>query len=188
MTALITRYRLLGLTLVTEGAALALALILSLLFKVSIWPLTEYPLRDIILGTIWTALPLGLFFFLLSEKAEKIPLLASLKKIMLTDVRRIFQDTRLIDLVLISILAGFCEELLFRGVIQAKFGLIAASVIFGLLHFVTPAYAVIATILGLYIGGLSLFYNSLLLPIQVHILYDFGALLYLRFFIKERVL
>lgn len=188
MTAVITRYRLLGLTLITEGVALALALLLSVLFKARIWPLTEYPLRDILMGTFWTALPLGLFFFILSDRAEKIPFLTSLRKTMLTDVKRIFQDTHLIDLALISLLAGFCEELLFRGVIQAKLGLIAASVIFGLFHFVTPIYAVIATILGLYIGGLAHIYNSLLIPIQVHILYDFGALAYLRFFTKERTL
>ena len=80
-----------------------------------------------------------------------------------------------------SSVPGFAEELLFRGVIQARWGLFPASILFGVLHFATPAYALLATVVGLYIGLLHQFFQSLLIPIQLHALYDCAALLYLRY-------
>ena len=91
------------------------------------------------------------------------------------------------DFAVIAIFAGFGEEGLFRGLLQGWLaeqispaaGLAVASVLFGLLHFVTPAYAVIAGLLGLYLGILYLATGNLVVPIVVHALYDFLALLYL---------
>ena len=136
------------------------------------------------LGTFGALLPLALFLFLLSEKAEDIPLLGSLRKTIINDIRVIFSKTKLLDLCLISILAGLAEELLFRGVIQVKLGIVGASIIFGLLHFITPAYCVIATIMGFYLGFLFQYYESLLIPIQLHFIYDLGALIYLRYYVR----
>ena len=50
---------------------------------------------------------------------------------------------------------------------------------FGLLHPITRAYAVIAALLGAYLGGLWLAGGNLLTPIVAHALYDFVALVYL---------
>jgi membrane protease YdiL (CAAX protease family) len=57
--------------------------------------------------------------------------------------------------------------------------LLLAAALFGVLHFITPAYAVLAGLLGLYMGVLYLVTGNLLVPIVVHSLYDFVALLYL---------
>ena len=83
-------------------------------------------------------------------------------------------------------MAGLAEELLFRGVIQAKWGILAASILFGLLHSVTPAYILFAISIGFYIGLLYHVFQSLFIPIQLHCIYDFGALVYLRYFVKEQ--
>lgn len=103
----------------------------------------------------------------------------------------LFRDCRLIELAAISALAGFGEEALFRGVIQNALagavggsegvfvGLLLAAVIFGALHWITPAYAVLATLIGLYLGGLLIVTDNLLVPIVAHGLYDFLALVYL---------
>jgi hypothetical protein len=81
--------------------------------------------------------------------------------------------------------------MLFRGVIQNAIadqfvdpvgvaaGWIAASLLFGLLHWVTLSYAVLATLIGLYLGGLWIVTGNLLVPAVVHALYDFWALVYL---------
>src|SRR5262249_13898496 len=79
------------------------------------------------------------------------------------------------DLILIAALAGLGEELLFRGVIQTGLdrwagrgiGLVSAAVFFGLVHAVTPTYAVLAGLIGLYLGGLLYFWEppNLLIPI-----------------------
>lgn len=89
--------------------------------------------------------------------------------------------------LLVSALAGLCEEALFRGLFQvlitehggAVVGLFAASILFGLAHAVSLAYAVAATIIGVYLGLLFLITGSLTAPIVCHGVYDFIALLWL---------
>lgn len=102
-----------------------------------------------------------------------------------------FRSCRWPELALIAILAGFGEELLFRGMVQGSIGtwiggqwgptvgLLAASALFGLLHPITRTYAVLAGLIGLYLGSLLLLGHNLLVPITAHAVYDFGALLYL---------
>jgi membrane protease YdiL (CAAX protease family) len=88
---------------------------------------------------------------------------------------------------LIALLAGFGEEWLFRGVLQKLAetslhpwaALLVVSVLFGLLHCITPAYSVLATLMALYLGWLALVYENLLVVIVNHAFYDFVALVYL---------
>lgn len=90
-------------------------------------------------------------------------------------------------LVLISALAGVGEEALFRGVVQGWLvdavgtwpGVLAASALFGLAHLVTPAYAVVAGVVGLYLGAMAVAFDGLLAPAITHAVYDLGALLYI---------
>lgn len=138
--------------------------------------------HDFVIGTLGALIPLILFYLLLSEKVNSLPLLGSLRRTIIHDIKAIFSETKLLDLCFISVCAGLGEELLFRGAIQVKFGIVVASIIFGLLHFITPAYCIIATIMGFYLGFLFQYYDSLLIPIQLHFVYDLGALLYLRYF------
>ncbi len=58
-------------------------------------------------------------------------------------------------------------------------GLAVASVVFGLLHAVTPTYAVLAALIGVYLGGLWQVTGNILTPIVTHALYDFLLLVYL---------
>ncbi|HET9464564.1 MAG TPA: CPBP family intramembrane glutamic endopeptidase [Gemmatimonadales bacterium] len=91
------------------------------------------------------------------------------------------------ELVLIASLAGVAEETLFRGVVQVGLtrvfpdgvALALASAAFGLAHFVTPAYALLAAAAGLYLGALYMQHGNLLVPVVAHSLYDLVALLYL---------
>jgi membrane protease YdiL (CAAX protease family) len=92
--------------------------------------------------------------------------------------------------VLISLMAGIGEETLFRGLAQpllgdligSRFvGLMLASILFGLAHSVTPTYAVLATVVGAYLGLLWIMCDNLLGPITAHAAYDFFALWYLKY-------
>jgi membrane protease YdiL (CAAX protease family) len=111
-----------------------------------------------------------------------------------TKLRRLVRDLlgrplslcRWYDLVLLAALAGFGEELLFRGVLQPWLGrihpwvgIIGANLIFGALHALTPAYAVFATAFGLYLSWLYVGYDepNLARPIVAHALYDYVAFL-----------
>jgi membrane protease YdiL (CAAX protease family) len=90
------------------------------------------------------------------------------------------------ELALLAALAGFAEEILFRGVVQVGLAgilpetgaLVVASAAFGLAHFITPTYAVLAGLAGLYLGGLFLLQGSLTAPIVAHAVYDAVALNY----------
>ena len=180
------RYKLLILTCLVEGIVLMAALIIARYYELKLLPLTQNVFRDIVIGTFGAIFPLAMFMLLLSEKTNKIPLMGALKRTIINDIRVIFSESKLPDLCFISVCAGLAEELLFRGVIQVKLGIVGASIIFGLLHFITPAYFVIATIMGFYLGILFQYYDSLLIPIQLHFVYDLGALIYLRYFITVR--
>jgi membrane protease YdiL (CAAX protease family) len=92
-----------------------------------------------------------------------------------------------IDLLGISVLAGVGEELLFRGIAQAVLcrtlglvgGIVLASILFGGLHAITWAYAVLAAFMGAYLGCVWLYTDNLLPAMVAHALYDFAALLWL---------
>lgn len=99
----------------------------------------------------------------------------------------LFAQCSVLDFLIVSLLAGLAEETLFRGVLQTTlvdsvnpfFALLVASIAFGLAHLVTPWYALLAGLIGLYLGLLHLITQNLLVPIVVHALYDFVALVYL---------
>lgn len=103
----------------------------------------------------------------------------------------LFRHCTIADLALISLAAGIGEELFFRGLMQtaisdaigteyqAVIGLLLSSIAFGVCHWVTPTYAALATLIGVYFGWMYLATENLLVPMTAHALYDFVALLYL---------
>lgn len=100
----------------------------------------------------------------------------------------LFARCSVFDFAVISLAAGIGEEVFFRGLIQPALGDVAGpvaglfitSAIFGLAHLITPTYAVLAGVIGLYLGSLVLAFENLFIVILAHALYDFVALLYLR--------
>jgi membrane protease YdiL (CAAX protease family) len=109
-----------------------------------------------------------------------------LRDIVVKVIGRPLSDCTWYDLMLLAIVAGFSEELLFRGVLQPWIGrihpwtgVVATNVIFGLMHAVTPAYAVIATGFGFYLSWLYAGPDgvNLLRPMITHAVYDYIAFL-----------
>jgi uncharacterized protein len=87
-------------------------------------------------------------------------------------------------IVLLSFMAGLGEEALFRGVIQTALaerlpGWTAVglgALLFGAAHWLTLSYAVLASLIGVYLGVVFLLTQNLLVPIVAHGLYDVVAL------------
>jgi membrane protease YdiL (CAAX protease family) len=87
-------------------------------------------------------------------------------------------------LVVVALLAGLGEEALFRGVVQPALAahlpllvaIAATAMLFGAAHWITPTYALLAGIVGAYLGGLFVLSGNLLVPIVAHALYDVVAL------------
>jgi membrane protease YdiL (CAAX protease family) len=153
---------------------------------VGVHPFTQFDFTAPALGLGMVAtvpLLLGLRWSLHS----RWPTIARLVDFVQEHLRPLFLGCSMGQLVTLALLAGVAEEALFRGVIQPGLsrwlssggGLIAASVLFGLVHFLTLSYAATATLVGLYLGTLVLVSGNLLVPIVVHALYDLIALIVL---------
>ena len=137
------------------------------------------------------AATLPLLFALLALDRFPFGPIQSVKDIAHDLVARMFHGASVLQLAVVSLAAGFGEELLFRGLAQAgvarliggEYGpwiaLAAASVLFGVCHWLNTTYAVLAVLAGLYFGVLLLLTGSLWTPIIAHAAYDFIALVYL---------
>ena len=84
-------------------------------------------------------------------------------------------------LVLISVFSGVGEEVFFRGAVQQEFGLVVASLLFGVVH-VGPdrrylVWTVWAVLAGFLFGALYDVTGGLLAPILAHAVHNAATLL-----------
>ena len=169
------------LAIVFEGGLVVIAVLLSLLLGLPLLDWVRPTASAVFWGVVFTApLLVGLW----AARRSRWPALATLFEEIEQTVVPLFAGTSVAELALISLLAGVGEEALFRGVMQSALAgplgtvlaLLATSTVFGLVHYVTRTYAVMAGAIGLYLGVLALAFDSLVVPIIVHALYDFLAL------------
>jgi membrane protease YdiL (CAAX protease family) len=120
---------------------------------------------DVVLGvsTAVATVSLGLLAF---------RLLPILREIADELAPRLVDGASYVGLALVAVFSGVGEETLFRGVIQQEFGLVIASLVFGLVHagpdrryLVWTAWAVLA---GFLFGALYEVTGGLLAPILAH--------------------
>jgi len=170
-----------------EGSLAVLACGLGWLGGIDPWADLHFDESTLIVGIIGT---IPLFVLLLALDRLPYPTLRHIKQLLLDTLGNWFDQLHVADLAILAAVAGFCEELLFRGVIQPGLerltqpvtGLLLSNVLFGLVHAITPFYAVLAGLVGLYLG-LAMDYGgprNLLTPMVIHGLYDFLAFLALR--------
>lgn len=82
-----------------------------------------------------------------------------------------FRNLKLPDIIALSVVSGFCEEIFFRGLMLPAFGIIISSIAFGLLHlpgFKFWIYALWASLSGALFGVLFILTSSLWFPITAH--------------------
>lgn len=103
----------------------------------------------------------------------------------------LFEKLTLWEMAIIALLAGICEEILFRWSMQDGLAyllggpagwwisLLAVSLIFGLAHYVNFTYFALTAIIGLWLGWLMVVSKTWFAPAIAHALYDFVALWYL---------
>jgi hypothetical protein len=165
-----------------EASLIFLAVILGWIADIDPFQNIYFSETAVAYGLIGT-IPLFLMFLALEKiQGESV---VKIRELLLNTLGPGLHRYHWTDLFMLAAIAGISEELLFRGVIQpwieASWGITAAligsNVIFGLVHAVTPLYAVLATLVGIYLG-LSLDYGgerNLLIPIIIHGFYDFLA-------------
>ncbi len=165
-----------------EASLVLVAIILGWVADINPFQNIFFSKAAIIYGLIGT-IPLFLMFLAL----EKIQggSVVKIRELLLDTLGPGLHRYHWTDLFILAAIAGIAEELLFRGVIQPWIegawgltaGLVVSNVVFGLVHAVTPLYAVLAALVGVYLG-LSLDYDgdrNLLIPVIIHGFYDFLA-------------
>jgi membrane protease YdiL (CAAX protease family) len=173
------------LAVLVEGGLLAAASMLG-------WMVDQPPLRffdwtlQAVLWGVAATLPLLVLFLVLLR--WPIGPFRRIQRFSEEVIRPLLAPCSWIDLLGISLLAGLGEEVFFRGVLQEAvsrrlpvwMGVLVASVLFGLVHSITVTYAVLATLMGVYLGCIWLYADHNLLVIVVtHALYDFIVLMWL---------
>lgn len=112
---------------------------------------------------------------------------AFLRKRILSDLAGLVAVARKLsyaEIVLIAFIAGVGEELLFRVVLQGHLvdwfnpiiGIVLASVLFGLVHFISPVYVILTTLFGLFFGVVYHLTGSYILVAVWHFMYDVFAI------------
>ena len=178
----LSRGQLLGMTLGVEGGMLVVGAALAYFLGVRFWEGMSVSASSLGWGVL-SAIPmlLGAIGIFYSNSKMGVQLRNDFDLVIL-----MFRKARVVDLVFVSIMAGLCEEVLFRGFGQNVIvgyigvwpGLVVASLIFGVFHFVSFSYFVFATLIGVYLGGVYVWTGDLVIPIVGHAVYDFIALAY----------
>jgi len=132
---------------------------------------------------ILATLPLVVLFFAMQQL--DYPPLKKIRDLLLETLGARLAYRHWTDLLILAFIAGFAEEALFRGFLQpwlengwgADVGLFGSNLLFALVHAVTPLYAVLAMLMGLYMGSMLDYggERNLLVPMVIHTVYDFVA-------------
>jgi hypothetical protein len=168
-----------------EGGMALVAILLGYLFSFPLGKLINWNGLDLLWGALATIPLLGLFLFSLTSRWKP---LRSIRRTMHRVILESMKHCSVLQILMICLLAGFGEELLFRGLIQEGLaawiggqagdwiGLFVGAIAFGLLHPISLTYILLVVIVGLYLGALMLYFDNLLVPIVVHTWYDFVAI------------
>jgi membrane protease YdiL (CAAX protease family) len=149
-------------------------------------PLQQFTwsLKDGLLGAL-SSLPLiGMFLAMLRWP---IGPLRTIKRFCEEEFVPLLAGSSWSDMALIALSAGVGEEMLFRGVLQSSFatwlglgwGLVMASILFGLLHPISLPYIFVTIVLGLYLGEAFILTGNLLTVMVTHSIYDLALMAYL---------
>jgi len=168
-----------------KTGVLVLAIAIGWLVSVDPFAGLAFRLDHFVVGVAGTVPPVVALWLLQRSTA---PAVVEFRRVVEELVGPLFDDAPAVHIVALALMAGVAEEVLFRGLLQEGLtgplgwlpALLLASALFGVVHWLTGLYALLAGGVGLYLGGLYLLTGNLLVPIVVHALYDVVALVYLR--------
>lgn len=167
--------------LAVESSLIAVAAAAGWLFLGDPFPFEIRFDREALVWSAAGAFPLAVAaFFVTSPAGLDLPPLRRIHDIVKSLLGGAVREMSAAQIAILALAAGFGEEILFRGVLQARIGLVAASVLFALLHALTPGYFILALLLSLYLGWLQQHTANVAVPSVIHAIYDALALLLLR--------
>ena len=170
-----------------QGGLAILALVISWCLRINPFDQVRWNAAAVGAG-IFGTLPM-LLIFVVTYRSNLQPL-REIRMYLTDTLGPTLKDCYWFDLLWVSFLAGYSEELLFRGVIQNSVastwgwgvGLLAGNLLFAFAHAITPMYVILAALLGTILGLLFEYSDSrnLLVPVIAHTAYDLIALLVIR--------
>ena len=180
------------LTVVGGGVIIgAIAFGLGHLVKAPLADVFAWRIDDFLKGLIG-AMPLVAFLYWFVQTDQ--PAFAKLREQQLEFFAGIGFELTVFKIVLISVSAGVFEEWLFRGVLQVwadrhvplAAALILTNILFGVLHWQSALYALLAGILGVYLGIVFVVTENLLAPMVAHGAYNLAAMMLTRQILDSR--
>lgn len=170
-----------------QGALLGIALVLSWCLGYPVWQQLTFSAQSVALGVVAT-LPMLVFLVLLYQ--TRIQSLVQIRQLLSEYLGKSLASCSFVDLCALALLAGVSEEFLFRGVIEpwlSRWGswtvaIVVGNILFGICHAVTPMYAVLAGLIGIYLSSTLWWAGepNLLIPALCHALYDLVAFVVVR--------
>lgn len=171
---------------VFEGALLLLAFAIGIVLGVRPAGQLNWSWLDLGWGILATAPMLLLFAF---SWFTSWTTFREIREFLRDVLGPLLDNCSMLDIITLALLAGVCEEVLFRGLIwqylnlhNAMLALLLTNLLFGLAHSITPLYAIVAGLVGIYLTLLMFIGDSpnLLIPMTAHSVYDFIAFLVVR--------
>src|SRR3989339_222132 len=172
-----------------EGVLFLVALLWSYLAKINPFSSIHLNYLHILIAVLAGGFLIVCNYLAVNELSKFITFFKKLKEAY-EEVAILAVNVNLSGALIIALISGFTEEFFFRGVIQQQFGIIIASLAFGLLHIgnaKTLVYGLYTVFVGFYLGWLFSVTGNLLVPIIVHIINNFLALPYMRYYYNKYV-
>lgn len=186
VTKPISRIALLNMTIFVEAFLLLAATGWSQFSGIALKPALVFSYKPMLIG-VAVGLAMAFSGLALFAVSRAVPAFGQVRDLIENFLIPMISELKPIDLVIMAVISGFCEEIFFRGVAQAQFGLVITALAFGLFHdpsFRHISYAIIAFIYGLVLGGLYMWTGNLWAPIIAHITHNLVSLYILRYRIK----
>jgi uncharacterized protein len=164
-----------------EGGLLAIAFLGGWFFDCPPTATLNWSLTDFGLGLLATVPMLVVLMICVMSRSEAMKRIRTFQR---DTVGQLLDECRWYDIALLALLAGVCEEVLFRGFLYlwlARFNSVIAVLIsnlaFGAAHAATAMYGILAAFMGLYLTALIAVdpTPNLLIPITAHTVYDIVA-------------
>ncbi len=185
---LVERKTILNLTIIIEALLLLSATIWGRLSHVPLMGSLKFKLIYVLVG-IAAGVLLSLSGFILIWMGKHIGWLSGVRDITYNQIAPVFSKLHLLDLLIIAGTSGFCEEVLFRGVMQHQFGIWSTCAIFGVFH--CPSLRFLGYGIWVFMAGLVLSFmyqitGNLWCPILAHGVSNYLSLICLRHMVKPK--
>lgn len=175
-----SRAQILIIVVLMEAGLLLAATVLAHFWKIDLLPLLKLDDPGLLLVGVGFGILMSGSSLVISMLARRfrdvLPIVGAFDEFVKQTLIPLFSGVNPLDILLIAFSSGFCEEVLFRGVVQGQFGIIIASVIFGLFHYAGNRYifyVIWAACAGAALGLAMDYFHSLWVPIMAHIVNNF---------------